>query len=77
MIQEYLSKIFNINMMLQDSIDEFMKLNQETFDDLTNQELFDLYKELLRLEKDVVSRFTYPLQDMCITVGEKIIIKNK
>lgn len=77
MLQEFLSKVFNINMMMQDSIDEFIELNQESLSDLNSLELFELHKELVKLQRDVTERFIYPIQDLCIRIGEDIIDRNK
>lgn len=76
MIQDYLSQIFNINMMMQDSIDEIMDLTQESIENLSSEELFELHKELVKLQRDVTERFVYPIQDLCIDIGQTIVKNN-
>lgn len=76
MVQDYLSQIFNINMMMQDSIDEIMDLTQESIENLSSEELFELHKELVKLQRDVTERFVYPIQDLCIDIGQTIVKNN-
>ena len=76
MVQDYLSQIFNINMMMQDSIDEIMDLTQESIENLSSEELFELHKELVKLQRDVTERFVYPIQDLCIGIGQTIVKNN-
>lgn len=72
-MQDYISTIESIQLMLNDAVDEFIELNQDSFDTVTDSDLLELHRSLTQLQKFALDNLVYPLQDTCIDIGEVLV----